>query len=123
MNSNIILITGVSLLMILATWIAICVCKKHDRLLAVYASLVTSSLQLIVFFIFRKAFVAEPFLFSIPLMYAQSFIIFQVRTIRGLQAHYPFLRDNHPLFSVALSALLYTVPWWFAAGWALKKLA
>jgi|GEM_PF-5822605 len=122
MNPGIILITELILLMPLEIWIAVRMCNKEDQRLAFYASLVTLILQLCASILLRRDFTADPVLFALALMFCQAFIIFQMRLLRGMQERCPYLCTKHPVFSVILSALLYTVPWWLVVGWALKRL-
>lgn len=114
MNVSMMVIVAMFSQLPLVIGIAVGVCKKAERRLAVYASLVTLFIQLAACFLLREYLVSEPILFFPALMFPQIFVVFQMETAKELQSQYRFFRAFHPSFTVMLTAFIYTVPWWFA---------
>lgn len=116
MNPAYMVISQMVLVTPLLIWITTGLCRKEEKRLARWASLVTLLIQCIACFILRKHFVADPFSFSLAFIFCQTFIHFQLQTARGLRESFHCLRVLSPVVSVMLSAFLYTVLWWLFAG-------
>jgi hypothetical protein len=116
MNPSYMVISQMVLVTPLVIWITTGLCRKEEKRLARWASLVTLLIQCIACFILRKHFVADPFSFSLAFIFCQTFIHFQLQTAGGLRESFHCLRVLSPVISVMLSAFLYTVLWWILAG-------
>jgi len=116
MNPVYMVISQMVLVSPLVIWITTGLCRKEEKRLARWASLVTLLIQCIACFILRKHFVADPFSFCLAFIFCQTFIHFQLHTAECFRESFHYLRELPPVISVILSTLLYTVMWWLLAG-------
>lgn len=121
MNTGYIVIVETVLLIPLAVWGVVRMCRKEDAKLAVFASLVTLFIQCVASFIFREHITAEPILFFMAFMHCQALVIFQMETVKRLRLHFLFFRTQPVVISVAINSLAYTIPWWLLTGCLLKR--